>query len=181
MNRRLTMALVAVATLGVLAPAAGAAPKQNEIRITGGPIYKPGKMIGDNVRFNATTTVKSGGTVKVVNKGAVEAGPHTVTLLKKAALPTTMAKAEKCFEFKGACAPLAAAHQLNPETQEPAVPLYDAGGAGFDTMGDDDVAGDSAFFPPGQGGSIKVSARKGSTLTYFCAVHPWMQGKISVK
>ena len=180
MNRRLTVAIAATAALGVLAPAAGAAPKKNEIRIVGGPVFKAGKFIKDDVRFNENTTVKSGGTVKVVNKGSVKAGPHTVTLVKKSALPTTLAKAELCFEMKGVCGPLAAAHQLDPATQEPKVPLFDAGAEGFGTMGDDKQAGDSVFFPPGRGTSFKVTAKKGSVLTFFCAVHPWMQGKISV-
>ena len=58
----------------------------------------------------------------------------------------------------------------------------DAGAAGFDTMGDDKTAGDSLFIAPGQKRvSFKVTARKGSKLSYFCAVHPWMQGKITVK
>ena len=179
MNRRLTVAIVATTALGLLAPAAGAARK-NEIRITGGVVFKPGKYIKDTVRFNANTTVKSGGTVKVVNKGPASAGPHTVTLLKRSAMPTTLAKAELCFEFKGACAPLGEAHAVDPETMEPAVPLYNAGAEGFDTRGDEETAGDSVFLPPGRGTSFKVTARKGSTLPFFCAVHPWMQGKISV-
>jgi plastocyanin len=29
--------------------------------------------------------------------------------------------------------------------------------------------------------TFKVTAKKGSKLTYFCAVHPWMQGTITVK
>ena len=78
MNRRLTVALAATATLGVLAPAASAAPK-SQIRITGGTVFKAGKYMKDTVHFNANTTVASGGTVKVVNKGSAAAGPHTVT------------------------------------------------------------------------------------------------------
>ena len=62
----------------------------------------------------------------------------------------------------------------------PGVIEYNAGAAGFDTMGDANTAGDSLFIAPGQGGSLKVTASKGSKLTYFCAVHPWMQGKIKV-
>ena len=51
-----------------------------------------------------------------------------------------------------------------------------------DTMGDDKTAGDSAFFAPDQKTfSFKVTAKAGSKLFYFCAVHPWMQGKITVK
>jgi hypothetical protein len=185
MKRRLTVALAATAALGVFAagtvPAAGAAAKKGQIRITGGPIFKPGVMVGDNVRFNRNTTVKSGGTVKIVDKGSPMAGPHTISLLKKSALPRTMAQAEPCFEGQGVCAPLFAAHQV-PEDPEgmPGVIEYNAGAAGFDTMGDENTAGDSLFMPPGQGGSIKVTAKKGSKLTFFCAVHPWMQGKITV-
>jgi plastocyanin len=181
MNRRLTVALAATAALGVLAPAAGAAPKQNEIRITGGPEFKAGKYMKDGVRFNANTTVTSGGTVKVVNKGSAAAGPHTVTLLKPSAMPKTLKKAELCFQFKGACAPLMDAHEINPETMEPKVPLYNAGAEGFDTLGDEKTAGDSVFFAPGKGTSFKVTAASGSVLPFFCAVHPWMQGKITVK
>ena len=181
MNRRLTVAIVATAALGVLAPAAGAAPKKNEIRISGGTVFKAGKFIKDEVHFNANTTAKSGSTVKVVNKGSAAAGPHTVTLLKPSAMPKTLKKAELCFEMKGACAPLAEAHQLDPETQEPKVPLFNAGAEGFDTLGDEKTAGDSVFFAPGQGGSFKVTAKAGSVLPFFCAVHPWMQGKITVK
>ena len=182
MTRRITVAaLAAVAAFGVAAAPAGAAAKKNEIRITGGPVYKPGVMIGDNVRFNAASTIKSGGTMKVVNKGAMEAGPHTISLLKKSALPLTLAAAEPCFELQGVCAPLVAAHQIDPATQMPAVIEYNAGAEGFDTMGDAETAGDSLFIAPGQKtASFKVTAKKGSTLTYFCAVHPWMQGKIKV-
>jgi plastocyanin len=180
MNRRLTVALAATATLGVLAPAAGAAPKKDEIRITGGVVFKAGKYMKDEVRFNARSTVASGGTIKVVNKGSAAAGPHTVTLLKPSAMPKTLKQAELCFQFKGACAPLMDAHKLDPETMEPSVPVYDAGAAGFDTLGDAKTAGDSVFFAPGKGTSFKVTAKAGSVLPYFCAVHPWMQGKISV-
>jgi plastocyanin len=185
MNRRLTVALAAPAALGIgavsLVPAADAAPKKR-ITIKGGPFYKPGVAIGDNVRFNRNTTVKSGGTVKIVNKSGEEVGPHTVSLLKKSALPTTLARAEECFEFKGVCGPLVAAHVVDPANPEapPGRMLFDTGDEGFDTMGDRQTAGDSLFMAPGQGGSIKVTAKKGSKLTYFCAVHPWMQGKIKV-
>ena len=176
-------ALATVAAFGVAAAPAAAAKKsvKNEIRIKGGPVYKPGVMIGDNVRFNRASTIKSGGTMKVVNKGAIEAGPHTISLLKKSSLPLTLAAAEPCFEFQGVCGPLVAAHQVDPQTQEPAVIEYNAGAPGFDTMGDDKTAGDSLFIAPGQkSASFKVTAKKGSTLTFFCAVHPWMQGKIKV-
>jgi hypothetical protein len=189
MHRRFTVAAAATAALGVAAAGAlaaapaSAAVKKNEIRIIGGTVYKPGVMIGDNVRFKKGTRVKSGATVRIVNRGSAEAGPHTVSLLKRSALPLTLRKAEQCFEFQGACGPLAAAHQVDPANPEapPAVFEYNAGAPGFETMGDEQTAGDSLFIAPGQGGSIEVTARKGTNLFFFCAVHPWMQGKMKVR
>jgi len=187
MRRRITVIAAATAALGLVAAAvpgsAGAAARKNEIRIVGGPVYKPGKLIGDNVRFKGTTTAKSGATVRIVNRGAPEAGPHTVSLLKKSALPRTLAQAEPCFEFAGVCGPLVAAHQVNPEDPEapPGLLLFNTGAAGFDTMGDAEAAGDSLFIAPGRGGSIKVTADAGSKLFFFCAVHPWMQSRIKVR
>jgi plastocyanin len=49
-----------------------------------------------------------------------------------------------------------------------------------DTLGNAASAGDSQFIPAGEGISFKVTASKGSTLPYFCAIHPWMQGKLKV-
>ena len=44
------------------------------------------------------------------------------------------------------------------------------------------LAGDSAFIAPDQKTfKFRVTADKGSTLYYYCAIHPWMQGKIRVK
>ena len=181
MTRRIAVAVAAVAALGVAAAPASAAPLKNKIRISGGPVYKPGVMIGDNVRFNAATTVKSGGTINVVNRANPESGPHTISLIKRSVRPLTFAQANECFEGGGVCGPLFPAHQVDPETQEPAVLEYNAGAPGFDTMGDTETAGDSIFIAPGQQGvSFDVTAAKGSRLFYFCAVHPWMQGKITV-
>ena len=50
-----------------------------------------------------------------------------------------------------------------------------------DTMFTPDVAGDSAFIAPGQKSfKFKVTANKGSRLYFYCAIHPWMQGKLTV-
>ena len=88
MNRRLTVAATAIAVLGIAAPSAGAA-KKNEIRIVGGTVFKAGKYVKDNVRFApANVSVKSGATVTLVNKGT-DPAPHTISFVKKAFLPRT--------------------------------------------------------------------------------------------
>ena len=183
MIRRATVAVGAIAILGALAPAAGAA-KKNEIRIVGGTKFKAGKYLKDDVRFApANAVVKSGATVTLLNKGT-DPAPHTISFVKKAFLP-------KSFEF-AAVGPLMEAHQVDPNNEEapPAVLKVDNGAAAadqnaplqVDALGDDKQAGDSEFIAPGQKKVVfQVTARKGSVLPYYCAVHPWMQGKISVK
>ena len=60
-------------------------------------------------------------------------------------------------------------------------PVAQGGTLEVDTMFTPDVAGDSAFIFPGQKSfSFKVTAKKGSRLYFFCAIHPWMQGKLTV-
>ena len=182
MTRRLMVAGIAIAASVAFAPAAHAA-KKNTITIKGGTVFKAGKYVKDNVHFTpANLTVKSGATVKVLNKGS-NPEPHTVSFVKKKFLP-------KSFEFP-AIAPLMAAHQVDPNNEEapPAVLVVDnnapaAPGAllNVDSLGDDKQAGDSQFIAPGQKSiSFKVTAKKGKVLPYYCAVHPWMQAKITVK
>jgi plastocyanin len=128
-------------------------------------------------------SVKSGATVTVVNKGT-DPEPHTISFVKRAFLP-------KSFEF-AAIGPLMAAHQVDEENEEapPGVIKVDNGAAAadqnapleVDSLGDDKQAGDSQFIAPDEKKiTFKVTAKKGATLPYYCAVHPWMQGKISVK
>lgn len=185
MNRRFKVAMTATAALGLFAagivPAAGAAAKKNEIRIVGGEQFKAGKFIKVDMRFKpANVTVKSGSTVKVVNKGELPE-PHTISFVEKKFLP-------QGFEF-AAIGALGAAHAFNEETQEVGffqvddgvgVPNDQAGVLEVDSLGNADNAGDSQFIAPGQGTSFKVTAKKGSTLYYYCAFHPWMQGKLKV-
>jgi plastocyanin len=186
MNRRTPVALAAVAALGAAvltgAPADAASrhkpkPKPNTIETHGNLKVKINGYIQDAQRFfPGTISVKSGTTVKLINKSKGGA-PHSLSLLKRSALPRTGDDIEQC----PACGPLLAAHQANPDTGEVGVPLYDTGAPGFDTMGDTTTAGDSIFLPPQGKVSFKVTAKKGTTLTFFCAVHPWMQGTIKVK
>jgi plastocyanin len=186
MNRRITVAVAVTAAVGVpaavVATTAGAAAKKNEIRIVGGVVVKPGKFVKDNQRFApANVSVKSGSLVTLANKATTQ-DPHTISFVTKKFLP-------KEFET-AAMGPLMAAHQVDPNNEEapPGAVIVDDGqplAAGatleVDTMGDDKTAGDSAFIAPGQKKfSFKVTAKKGSRLFYFCAVHPWMQGKITV-
>ena len=177
MTRSITAAaLAAAAALGVAAAPAAAADK-NTIRIVGGFQFKAGKYLKIDQRFKPlAVTVKSGATVKVVNKTKEE--PHTISFVEKKFLPTG-------FDF-AAAGPLMAAHQAPEDEGPPGVLIVDDGVADtndlleVDTLGNDVSAGDSQFIAPGENISFKVTAKKRLTLPYYCAVHPWMQGKLKV-
>jgi plastocyanin len=185
-SRRLTVAVAAVASLGLLgagvATTAGAAGKKNQIRIVGGTKVKPGHYLKVDLRFTPLNkTVKSGATVKLLNQGR-DPEPHTISFVEKKYLP-------KQFESP-VDAKLREAHQVDPENEEAppgalvvdnGQPVPEGGMLEVDTMFTPDVAGDSAFIAPGQKSfSFKVTAKKGSRLSYYCAIHPWMQGRLTV-
>jgi plastocyanin len=186
MNRRIPAALATAAALGVsvlaIGPAAAATkpqpkPKPNTIETQGTLKIKINGFMQDAQRFfPGTLTVKPGATVTLRNKSEGGA-PHSLSLMKKSALPKTGEEILTC----PMCGPLLGAHQADPQTGEVKVPAVDMGRPGFDTMGDATTPGDSVYLPPKGKVTFKVTAKKGSTLTFFCAVHPWMQGTIKVK
>ena len=170
----------AVAALGVFALAAGtagAATKKHTITAEGGGSVKVNEYLQDTQKFApGDITVASGATVKFVNKSK-DGAPHSLSLLAKSALPKTIKQVMEC----PACGPLIAAHEADPQTGEVKKPLVEVGGEGFDTMGTRSQPGDSIYVGPKATVTFRVSAKKGSKLGYFCAIHPWMQGTITVK
>jgi plastocyanin len=182
MSRR-TFARAAAPALGLaiavaaVAPAVAApAPSKATLKTVGGSVFKPNRLVGETMRFNKDViTIKSGGTLSLVDRTGA---PHSFSLVKKGQLPRNMKQVEECLGA-GPCDEFAAAHgAIDPETgelREPTKPLVDVGKAGFDRPGDSVVIG------PKQKTTVKITAKKGTTLYYFCAVHPWMQGKIVVK
>jgi plastocyanin len=173
MTRRTTVALVATAALGVSAlgvGVAGAATK-NRIDIVGGASIKPGESAPDNQHFTPNDLeVKSGATVKLFDKAKTE-DPHTISIVKKSDLPKTAKQAFNCAK----CNAILGSHEVNEQTGQVGKPVVDVGQPGFD------APGDSAVVMPKGKISFKVTAKKGSSLYYLCAIHPWMQGRIKVK
>lgn len=179
LNRKLVAApaLGAAAAAVAVASAFGAssaAPKVDHIGIKAGAQIKPGFWIKDNLRYTPyVSTVKSGGTVVIkAGRGAFGEGPHTFSIVRKSDLPRTAAQANACK----ACGKIAEEHGVDPSadsSQPPAHPFVD-GGDGFNKRYD------SVVFEKNPA-PIKITAKKGKTLYFMCAVHPWMQGKIIVK
>jgi plastocyanin len=189
LRKRVTVAALATGALAMtvgVGSADAAKPRKNEIRILGHTTFKPGKFARDDQRFSPLrSAVKSGATVTVKNKARTK-DPHTLTFVEKSFLPTS---------FEAPAADVAfAAHQPQGDAG-PFFPLIDDGAPAADqnaplavnTLGTDQQAGDSMFVAPKDSKKdvtkvkFTVTADPGSTLYYFCAIHPWMQGKIKVK
>jgi plastocyanin len=164
--RKFTVALGAALLLALsIDVAAGASP--TTVAVRGGERFVPNAMIQSTFRFSpGPINVSSGQEITWVDEGQV-AAPHTVTVV--AELPATL---EEVF----ACEPcFAALAGHDPDMNGPPFDeVLNVGGPGLDTPGD------SLLFFPGGSVSAVVSAPAGTTLLYLCAIHPWMQGSITV-
>ena len=180
----LTALLAALLTLSGSALAAGKAkghvkgngPAKAKVTIKGGTTFKANGFIKDSVHFSpGPVTVKSGGTVTVTN---VSTDGHTLSIVKPSQLPRSLAQVENC----GICGEIAKSHGVNPEgppsSGPPPIPVVNVSGAGFDAPGDSIFIG-----PKGHGSTVtfKVTAAPGTTLSFMCAIHPWMHGRFEVK
>lgn len=154
----------------------GRGPAKAKVTIKGGTTFKANGFIKDSVHFSpGPVTVSSGGTVTVRN---VSADGHTLSIVKASQVPHSLAQIENC----GICGEIAKSHGVNPEgppaSGPPPITLVNVGGAGFDAPGDSVFIG-----PKGHGSTVtfKVTAAPGTTLSFMCAIHPWMQGRFQVK
>jgi plastocyanin len=179
-------AVVAMLALVAVPALAATAPKHVTETTIGGEKFIPNRLIADTMHFKlGTIRIQSGGTLTFVDKTK---DAHTFSVVKKGQVPRTARAVDNCFG-KGPCDEIAIAHgAVNPDTgeeQEPTTPLVNAGKAGFNQPGD------SIILPPAGGAAaakarasktnVKITAPKGKTLYFICAIHPWMQGKVEVR
>jgi hypothetical protein len=166
-----------VATAGMLV---GAAPSGAQDG-SGSDATIQMKIKGKHPFFSGPETVAQGATLTIENTTRPkQIGPHTFTLLEPDLLPATKPERKACSRFRVEfCQDILKAHKANPETGDVKEPAPDAGKKGWDTMFGS--KGDSWFAgAKGATHSRKVTAAAGTTLTYFCAIHPKMQGSIEV-
>lgn len=174
-----SVVLAGVAGLVSSAGAAPAAPKKVLVKEKFGMTMVANRYVRDEMRFDRDVyTVASGGTVEFVMTAAQE-GPHTLTVVAAKDLPKT---AEQAFNCR-VCHELARAHGADPNTNAPPKFKFLENGVGQNVAPKLDRPGDSGFLPARNGSKIafKVTAPKGTTLTFMCLVHPWMQAKLVVR
>ncbi len=170
--------LFAMTLLAALLIAVGAAVAfaggTKTVYTRGDEVLDPNIKIYSNLRFSpGPVVIQSGDTVQWSHADKTEA-PHTVTI-------ATADQLVQSFEdFLGACPACDAAAGAalvghNLFGGPPFVDVLDDGDGQFDD------SGDSILFFHGQTVSAQINAPAGTTLLYFCALHPWMQGTIEVK
>jgi plastocyanin len=129
------------------------------------------------------SSIESGGTLTLINKTSPnQVGPHTFSLVKKAALPETRRQLNHCFDPGHICRKIAKWHDVNLQTGEVGTDPVDVGMPGWDRMGNRRRKGDSKVFDDGKGETYNqiVSAPADRKLFFMCAIHPDMQGKLVV-
>ncbi len=140
--------------------------------------FKQGKIV-----------VHRGDMVTWVNKGPA---PHTMSVIDASEMPQTLKQVMDCT----VCEAFFAGHvvhvgQMGPEPPFVAVlDTFKASAASPPQLGNRGdsvlIAGMGESFPSTFGPAITdvasaaITAPEGTTLNYFCAIHPWMQAAIEV-
>jgi len=135
-------------------------------------------------KFVGPKTVTVGDELKVVNlSNPKRVGPHTISLVTQGSLPKTKSARQKCFTPNHICQAIATWHGAKGEGP-PTINPTEAGAEGWDTEGSNTREGDSWFTgKKGQSFEQQVTADVSAgqrTIYFICAVHPWMQGKVTV-
>lgn len=181
-KRTLGIAVLAVA-IAATVPTMGSASHTTatkststpRINVLGGGSFVANRYIQDQMRFDRDVyRLKSGSTIQIRTRAPGE--PHTVSIVSPKDVPKTMSAIEKCFEA-GICGRLGQAHEVPEGEGPPGKPVVDVGKPGFDRAGDSVVFGPR----PSDRATVKLTAPRGKTLSFICAVHPWMQAKIVVR
>jgi hypothetical protein len=179
----MTVKLASVLAVGVaaslaLAPAlaSGASEEANPLNTV---YIKDGKK---GLRFVAPEFIYSGEELTVLNTtNPRKVGPHTFSLVEQSQIPKTPKARQTCFTPKHICMAIAHWHGVKhgKVTKNPAK----AGEPGWDTEGNLTKKGDSWFTGEKPNATITqvVSAPGGTTITFMCAIHPWMHGSIEVR
>jgi hypothetical protein len=168
-----------IGATGVAVAQGGAAPSKTTIKSKQSLQVKINRYIQDGLRWDKDAyTVKSGGTLHVVNGDGTE-GPHTFTVVAEKDLPKTAAQINHCK----ICEKLGKAHGADPNSDAPPKFPFLENGVGQSTPPSVDRPGDSGITGQGKKGEsidLKVTAKKGKELYFMCLIHPWMQGKVTV-
>jgi len=180
-TRPAARALILAASAAALSLAFATSVGVAAVPATGNAAEIDMKFVKGKMFFEGPATVVQGDELKIVNKtNPKQIGPHSFSLVTKGSLPKTANARKNCFTPKHICLSVAKWHGFNPKTERISINPAKAGPEGWSTMGSTSKKGDSWFSEKkGESFEQQVTAQPG-TLYFFCAVHPWMQGKVDV-
>jgi plastocyanin len=167
-------AVVAVALASAVAFAATSSAQDKTIRTMGTEDVHINSKIFSNLRFSpGHTTLNSGDQLTLSHADATDE-PHTLTIVDASELPSDVEAVFGCGEPGTLCDEVftTVGPQITDDTQAQFINV--AGGPGLDGRLD------TLWLPPGTSITVPVTAPSGTTLSYFCAIHAWMQGSITV-
>jgi hypothetical protein len=173
----MALALTASGTGVALAAKKGPPPSHATVNAVQKVQFKVNRYVKDALRWQKDVyQVRSGGTLHIVNKA--NDGPHTFSIVARKDLPKTQKQLNQC----NVCGTIAQQFGVDPTSDAPPAHLYTDDGVAQDAPANFDKPGDSAFVGPAPGDSAdaKITAKKGTTLYFLCAIHPWMQAKVIV-
>jgi len=180
---RLTCAAAALAALGVIGFGGSASATKAPAKTDVTTITMEFNRADRDIFFDGPRTVAAGDQLKIKNNTNPRAvGPHTFSLVREADLPRTNEQIKACAKkFTRICGAIAKWHELDFETGQVHENPVDVGKQGWDQKGSLKRKGDSWFTQTkGERFQRKVTAPAGKSLSFICAVHPAMQGKINV-
>ncbi len=130
---------------------------------------------GNLLHFVNPPSVHTGDYLEIDNQtNPHQVGPHTFSLVTKNSVPKTKHARKACFTKGHLCRKVVSGFGKSAVSK--------AGQPGWDTEGTKSTVGDGWFTgnKPGTSFVQVVSAQPGTTLYYFCAIHTFMHGKITV-
>jgi hypothetical protein len=179
-------ALAAVASVAAVAAfgptlatgkSSGPGPEPNTVFIEGSKTAP--------LKFVAPETINNGEELTIVNKtNPKQVGPHTFALIDPSLFPKTAKERKTCFP-DGTCGTIAKWLGVNGPHDPVSINPSKAGKPGWDTEGTNSKTGDAWFTGSKPGRSftqrVNVDTSEGAVKIHFmCAIHPWMQGEITV-
>ena len=174
-SRLTRISLVVGIALASVFTFAGAAAAQDKTISTRGTedVHLNSKIFSD-LRFSPGRTALRSGDQLTLTHGDKTEEPHTLTIVNADERPSSTEDVFECGAPGTLCDEVFTT--VGPQITDPAQSQFVdvAGGSGLDGRLD------TLFLPPGTSISVPVTAPAGTTLSYFCAIHAWMQGDIVV-
>lgn len=160
----LSAAVIVAVPMGIAVAGGG-----RTVEVRGGGTVEINKALTLDFRFDQDQINARRGEVVTWRNAGDLPDFHTVAIVNKADLPTTLDEVFACGEPGTVCDEL-----LRDVPEDPS----------FKRLGDDgglDERGDLLLLGPGGDTSAPVTGASGATLHYMCLIHPWMQASIRVR